>query len=115
MDLELKDKVVVITGGSKGIGLGVARGFAREGAHLVITARTKAEIEKAAADVRAEYGVKVTPVTSDVATASGCDAVVAAAKAAGGADIFISNAGTCTDETVATRRTRNGNISGTRT
>ena len=59
MELELKDKVVVITGGSKGIGLGVARGFAREGAHLVIAARTKAEIEKAASDVRAEYGVKV--------------------------------------------------------
>jgi len=101
MDLELKDKVVVITGGSKGIGLGVARGFAREGAHLIITARTKAEIEKAASDVRAEYGVQVTPVTSDVATASGCDAVAAAAKAAGGADIFISNAGTGTDETIA--------------
>jgi NAD(P)-dependent dehydrogenase (short-subunit alcohol dehydrogenase family) len=101
MDLELKDKIAVITGGSKGIGLGVARAFAREGAHLVITARTKADVEKAAADINGEFGVNVTPVASDVATADGCNAVIAAAEAAGGADIFISNAGTGTDETVA--------------
>jgi len=101
MDMELKNKIVVITGGSKGIGLGVARGFADEGANLVISARTQAEIEKAAVDIKREFGVKVTPVTSDVATAEGCNAVIAAADALGGADVFISNAGTGTDETVA--------------
>ena len=101
MDLELKDKVVVITGGSKGIGLGIARAFASEGAHVVLTARTKSEVEKAAAEIKEEYGVKATAVSSDVATVAGCEAVIAAAEAAGGADIFISNAGTGTDETVA--------------
>ena len=39
MDLGLKDKVAVITGGSVGIGLAVAKGFAAEGAHVVIAAR----------------------------------------------------------------------------
>jgi len=101
MDLELKDRVVVITGGRKGIGLGIARAFASEVAHVVLTARTKSEVEKAAAEIKEEYGVKATAVSSDVATVAGCEAVIAAAKAAGGADIFISNAGTGTDETVA--------------
>jgi len=100
MDLELKDKVAVITGGSKGIGLGIAHAFAGEGANLVIAARTKSETDKAAADIRQRYGVRVTPVTSDVASVEGCKAVIAAAESAGGADIFISNAGTGTDETV---------------
>jgi NAD(P)-dependent dehydrogenase (short-subunit alcohol dehydrogenase family) len=57
MDLHLKDKVAVITGGSKGIGLGIARAFAREGCHVVITARTAAEVEAAAASIAREFGV----------------------------------------------------------
>jgi NAD(P)-dependent dehydrogenase (short-subunit alcohol dehydrogenase family) len=55
MDLELKNKVVVITGGSKGIGLGVGRAFAREGASLVLTARNKSEVGQAAAKIKEEY------------------------------------------------------------
>ena len=101
MDLELKDKVVVITGGSMGIGLGVARAFAGERAHVVLAARTKSEVEKAAVDIEEEYEVNATALSADVATAAGCEAVIAAAEAAGGADFFISNAGTGTDETVA--------------
>ena len=101
MDLELKDKVVVITGGSKGIGLGIARAFAGEGASVVLAARTKSEVERAAANIKDEYGVKATAVPSDVATVDGCNAIIAAAEGAGGADIFVSNAGTGTDETVA--------------
>lgn len=101
MDLELRGKVAVITGASKGIGLGMARGFAAEGADVVVTARTKPAIEKAAQIIADEYGVRAYPVASDVATAEGCAAVIEAARTAGGADIFVSNAGTGSNETVA--------------
>jgi 3-oxoacyl-[acyl-carrier protein] reductase len=101
MDLGLKDKVAVVTGASKGIGLGIARGFAREGAHVVVTARTRAAVEEAAARIADTFGVKVRAVASDVATAEGCGAVIAAAAELGGADVFVSNAGTGSNETVA--------------
>jgi len=45
MDLELKDKVAVITGGSVGIGLAVAEGLAAEGVHLVLAARQEDRVK----------------------------------------------------------------------
>ena len=101
MDLELNGKLAVITGGSKGIGLGMARAFAREGADVVITARTQDAIEQAGAQIQAEFGVTAIAVASDVSTSEGCQAIVDAAADAGGADIFVSNAGTGSNETVA--------------
>ena len=101
MDLGLAGKTAVITGASKGIGLGIARAFAREGADVVITARTREMIEAAATSIREEFGHKAIPVASDVATAEGCQAIIDAASKAGGADIFVSNAGTGSNETVA--------------
>ncbi len=101
MDLELSGKLVVVTGGSRGIGLGMARAFAREGANVVITARTKDVVEAAARAISDEFGVIAIPVASDVATREGCQAVIDAAAEAGGADIFVSNAGTGSNETVA--------------
>ena len=101
MDLGLKDKVAVVTGASKGIGLGIARAFAREGAHVVVTARTADAIEAAAAGIASDFGVTARAVASDVATAEGCQAVIDAAAGLGGADIFVSNAGTGSNETVA--------------
>lgn len=101
MDLELEGKVAVITGGSKGIGLGIARAFAREGAHVVINARTREAVDTAAQAISDAFGVVATPVASDVSTPDGCQAVIDAASAAGGADIFVSNAGTGSNETIA--------------
>lgn len=101
MDLQLKGKLAVVTGGSKGIGLGIARAFASEGANVVMTARTCEDVERAARDVAETFGVKTVPVASDVSTAEGCRAVIEAAAGAGGADIFVSNAGTGSNETVA--------------
>ncbi|MGH7089518.1 MAG: SDR family NAD(P)-dependent oxidoreductase, partial [Stellaceae bacterium] len=59
MDLNLGGRTVLITGGSKGIGLGCARRFAAEGANLVLVARSKDQLEEAAHSVRAAAQVDV--------------------------------------------------------
>jgi len=101
MDLGLKNKLAVITGGSVGIGLAVAEGFAAEGANVLITARGKERVDAEAARIAGEYGVKASGVAADVATAEGCNAVITAAAQFGGADILINNAGTGSNETIA--------------
>ena len=100
MDLGLAGKLAVVTGGSKGIGLGVARAFAAEGANVIVTARTKDAVADAADAIARDFGVTARAVASDVATAEGCAAVAAAAEDMGGADCFVSNAGTGSNETV---------------
>jgi NAD(P)-dependent dehydrogenase (short-subunit alcohol dehydrogenase family) len=101
MDLNLNNKLAVITGGSVGIGLAVAKGFAAEGTRILITARGQDRVEAEAAEIRAGYGVETLGLAADVATAAGCDAVIAAAAGMGGADILINNAGTGSNETIA--------------
>lgn len=101
MDLGLKDKVAVITGGSVGIGLAIAEGLAAEGADIVMAARNEDRLKKEARRVGREYGVKTLAVACDVATAEGCDALVTATqKKFKGADILINNAGTGSNETI---------------
>ena len=100
MDLGLRGKVAVVTGGSVGIGLAVAEGLAAEGVDLVLAARQAERVEAAAAAVAGRYGVRAVDVACDVATAAGCEALVAATSAFGGADILINNAGTGSNETV---------------
>ncbi len=101
MDLGLKGKVAVITGGSVGIGLAVAEGLAAEGANVILTARSKDRVVSEAARVAQKFGVTAKGVASDVATAEGCALVVAAAAELGGADILINNAGTGSNEKIA--------------
>ena len=102
MDLNLRDKVAVITGGSVGIGLAVAEGLAAEGVNLVLVGRDKVRAEDAAVQVAEKFGIIATAIGADVATAAGCDAVIHGARQAfGGADILINNAGTGSNETIA--------------
>jgi len=102
MDLGLRDKVAVITGGTVRIGLAVAEGLAAEGANLVLVGRDGRRADQTAAAVAQKFGIIATAVAADVATAAGCDAVVSGTeKAFGGADILINNAGTGSNETIA--------------
>ena len=55
----LEGKVAVITGGGKGIGFGLAKAFAREGADLVITGRNEGRLVEAKEKLEKEYGVNV--------------------------------------------------------
>jgi len=86
MDLELQDKVAVVTGGSKGIGLAVARTLAAEGAKVVVGART--------VDAMPEID-GVSAMALDLAAADGPARLVAyAAELHGGAvDILVNNVG----------------------
>lgn len=101
MDLELKDKVAVITGGSVGIGLAVARGLAQEGAHLVLCARNGERVKEEAQKIADEFGVKCIGVQADVTKAEDIDHLVAEIEGEfGGADFLINNAGTGSNEKI---------------
>ena len=67
MDLGLKDKVAVITGGSVGIGLAIARGLAAEGVHLALCARDRERLANEARAIGQEFGVRAQAIAADVA------------------------------------------------
>ena len=101
MDLGLNNKVAVITGGSIGIGLAVAKGLAAEGAHVVIAARNAERLEAARAEIASADAARVIAVTCDIATPEGVAIVVAAVdREFGGTDILVNNAGTGSNETI---------------
>jgi short-subunit dehydrogenase len=60
MDLGLKGRIALVTGGSRGIGYAIASSLAAEGCNLHIAATTKATIDEAAIKLADQYGVKVT-------------------------------------------------------
>ncbi len=100
MDLGLKGKLAVVTGGSVGIGMAVAEGLAAEGADVVLAARGGERAEAEAGRIADTHGVRALGVAADVATPAGTEAVIAAARDFGGADILINNAGTGSNETI---------------
>src|SRR6478752_7614750 len=101
MDLGLKGKVAVITGGSVGIGLAIAEGLAAEGVDIVIAARNVERVRGEAGRIAKSFGVKAEGVACNVATREGTEDLIADVKRLfGGADILINNAGTGSNETV---------------
>jgi NAD(P)-dependent dehydrogenase (short-subunit alcohol dehydrogenase family) len=101
MDLGLKGKVAVVTGGSVGIGLAIAEGLAAEGVDLVLAARDLERVRAEASRIAATFRVRADAVACDVATREGADRLIETTKAAhGGADILINNAGSGSNETV---------------
>ena len=94
MELGLKGRTAVITGGSKGIGRAIARGLAAEGVNLVLVARGKEQLDQTADRIRQDTGVQVLAVPADITKADQIDASAAAAKDTfGSVNIVINNAG----------------------
>ena len=90
----LKDKVALITGASMGIGSGIARVFAAEGARLALAARSE-QTENLAADLR-KTGAEVVAVKVDVTDPASVQAgVEKTVRTYGGIDILVNNAGVC--------------------
>lgn len=86
----LEGKVAVVTGANSGIGLAIAKRFVAEGAHVYITGRRRAELDKAAAEV----GQNVTPVAGDVSRLSDLDRLFETVREAHGRiDVLVANAG----------------------
>jgi 3-oxoacyl-[acyl-carrier protein] reductase len=94
MDLGLKGKVAIVGGASMGIGFGIARTLAAEGACVAITARRDPGLSQAAATIRAETGAEVLPVLADCRRAEDCARVIETVAASlGGIDILVNNDG----------------------
>lgn len=93
MELGLTGRRVLVTGGSKGLGLAIARELVREGAHVAICSRNEEEVAAAAETLR-EAGTTVHAQRADVTDADDVrDLVARTAEALGGLDGLVNNAG----------------------
>ena len=96
----LKDNVVVITGASSGLGRQMAKGFALQGANLVLLARRIERLEEVKLELEKE-GVKVLPIKCDVTSTEDIDAAVAKTKEVfGKVDVLVNCAGASKDKGV---------------
>jgi 3-oxoacyl-[acyl-carrier protein] reductase len=96
MDLQLTDKVAIVTGSSKGLGIASARALLDEGCRVTICARGAATLDVAAAELTRASGRSdsVVAVVADVATEEGCAKVVADTMSRfGRVDILVNNVG----------------------
>jgi 3-oxoacyl-[acyl-carrier protein] reductase len=94
VDLGLKGKVALVAASSKGLGKASALALAREGARVTLCARTEADLDAAAEQIRGQTGAEVLAVPADLASADGIHSVVAAtAERFGGVDILVNNSG----------------------
>ena len=97
MDLQLDGRAALITGASKGIGFATAYRLAQEGCSLHLASRTEADLEKAAAEIRARFSVKVEIHPTDLSDGDAARALIAGC---GDFDILVNNAGAIPGGTV---------------
>ncbi len=92
MDLGLRDKVAIVTGGSRGIGRAIALGLAGEGCHVVLCARGEERLRGAAREAEAK-GVRALAMVADIAKGEDMERLVqAAVEAFGRIDVLVNNA-----------------------
>jgi 3-hydroxybutyrate dehydrogenase len=92
-DRKLDGRVALITGASRGIGRAIARGYAKEGAMIAVTARTQADLLSLVEEVQ-EAGGTALPITADLTDNSApADIVTRVLQSAGRIDILVNNAG----------------------
>ena len=95
MDLGIKGRRAIVTGGSSGIGFETARLFLEEGVRVLITGRDAAKLDKAREDLAKRTGGEIHAVVADMSQEADVAKMVAAAKEKlGGVDILVNNAGT---------------------
>ena len=87
---DLKNKIVIVTGGSKGIGFGIAKAFASQGCSLRLVARDAASLEEAKKTLEAEYGVEVRTMAVNLSEDKNIDSLAPFYE---DADILINSAG----------------------
>ena len=93
MAAELKDKVAVVTGGTRGIGWSIARALVREGASVFVCGRDARRVEAAVEELR-NNGGRADGLAADVRRYEDCRRLIAAAtEGFGGLDILVNNAG----------------------
>ena len=99
MFTSLEGRSVIVTGGSKGIGKGIARVFARQGARVMIAARDETTLAAAADELAREHeACEVATVIADVAKVEDCQRIAEETVAAfGGIDVLCANAGVFPD------------------
>jgi NAD(P)-dependent dehydrogenase (short-subunit alcohol dehydrogenase family) len=94
MELGLQGRTAVITGGSKGIGKAIAKGFAAEGVNVALLARGKELLDQAADDIRSTSSAEVLVIPTDVTSIESVNAAAAAAaERFGTIHILVNNAG----------------------
>jgi 3-oxoacyl-[acyl-carrier protein] reductase len=94
MDLGLKDRVAIVTGGSMGLGKAVARELSREKARVVIAARNEQRLQRAADEIRRETGGNVLAIRADMTREDDIRAIVEqTVERWGGVDVAFANAG----------------------
>ncbi len=94
MELGLKGKVAVVTGGTEGIGKATALTLAREGAKVAICARRQPLLDAVAAEIT-KAGGEVLAISADMSKAADCERFInEVVKRFGGVDILLNNAGT---------------------
>lgn len=91
---EFRDQVVIVTGGSRGIGLGIAKAFAREGARTVLVSSSAVNLSTATEAVRAVGGAAPLPIEADLRELAACQSVLTkVSEYVGRCDVLVNCAG----------------------